>query len=228
MLEQWRSISRRLYLPTLCALCNQSHSGILAVCTYCMDYIHPIEHRCKTCAMLLPDGNFPVCGACIKNPPAIDACHVLYDYEEPLRTLMHRFKYQNHLHLLPVLGHLMLHSLQATQAQCLIPVPLHPKRLNERGFNQAALLARWLGKKTHLPVANKICYKIQNTSPQASLDRAAREKNLAHAFKIQSTSFERVMLIDDLITTGTTSNELAKKLKEHGVTRVELWCCARA
>ena len=117
---------------------------------------------------------------------------------------------------------------QATLADCIMPIPLHSKRIQQRGFNQAAELAKLLAKKLTIPYDATICKKITNTSPQVGLNAEERRKNLRHSFSAKPTSYHYVLLIDDLITTGSTANEMAKVLKKQGVERVDVWCCARA
>ena len=111
--------------------------------------------------------------------------------------------------------------------QCIIPVPMHPQRIKLRGFNHAAILARSLAKKLQLPCDVTSCQKIINTAAQASLDGEQRQKNLRHAFRTKKLPFQHVALIDDFLTTGSTANELALTLKQAGVKKVDVWCCAR-
>ncbi|MDI1351852.1 MAG: ComF family protein [bacterium] len=185
--------------------------------------------KCQYCACPLYDDSYLVCGQCIKKRPYFDQAIIHYTFEEPLRGLLHQFKYYNALYLTSFLSHLMINSLSHTtlNAQCLIPVPLHPQKLKARGFNQAALLAKKLGKKLNIPYDLTSCKKIINTAPQASLDGEQRQKNLRNAFKVQTIPYQYVIIIDDLLTTGSTANELARSLKQKGVQQVDIWCCAR-
>lgn len=112
--------------------------------------------------------------------------------------------------------------------QCLMPIPMHPKRLRERGFNQAAILAMRLSKKLNIPYDIYRCEKIINTSPQAKLTATLRQKNLKNAFKARHIPYKQVTLIDDLVTTGNTACEIARVLKKQGVEIVDVWCVSRA
>lgn len=221
------SITQKLRLPSICRLCQQLYKGPHAVCSSCIQFIPPLGNRCQTCAMPLPLSDFLICGHCIANPPHVDQVHVAYPYEEPLRGLLHDFKYQNGLYLRSFLCHLMLKALPSTKAQCLIPIPMHPHRLKQRGFNHAAILAKTLAHHLTIPCDFKICKKIINTVPQATLNSQERKKNLRHAFSVKPSHYQQVILVDDLLTTGATANELAITLKKQGVTKVDLWCCAR-
>ncbi|CEG57712.1 ComF family protein [Legionella fallonii] len=229
MRQKLLSIAQTLRLPSICTLCNQFHKSSLAVCSYCAKYIKPLGLACRSCAYPLPDEGYMLCGQCIKKPPAFNNALIHYIFEEPLRSLLHQFKYHNGLYLTSFLGQLMLHSIQKQPiaAQCLIPVPMHPQRLKQRGFNQAVVLAKFLSRKLNLPYDPVSCQKIINTQPQASLDSEQRKKNLRKAFRVHPLPYQHVVLIDDLLTTGSTANELARAIKKTGVKQVDVWCCAR-
>ena len=223
------SISQRLRLPCICVLCNQYHCKQRAVCAACQAYIKPIGIACRYCALPLPNSDFLICGHCCKKKPNVDhviaACH----YEEPLRTLLHEFKYHEGLYLGSFLADLIIKALPklAIQTECLIPVPMHPLRLRQRGFNQALELVKQLSKNLELPYNISNCAKITNTAPQASLNAKQRRQNLRHAFQIKPLPYQHITLVDDLLTTGSTVNELANALKQQGVAHVDVWCCAR-
>ncbi|MBA2650020.1 MAG: ComF family protein [Legionella sp.] len=192
--------------------------------------MRPLGHNCQYCAYPLPQKEHLVCGLCIKNPPHFDYTYAAYPFEEPLRGLIHQFKYQKGLYLGSYLSHLMLQALPPnfTRPQCLLPVPMHAKRIQQRGFNQAAILTKLLAKQLALPYDLRSCKKIINTLPQASLDGEQRQKNLRKAFKSIQMPYQHIIIIDDLLTTGNTANELALSLKKSGVQTVGVWCCARA
>lgn len=223
------SITQRLRLPSICTLCNQYHHEHLAVCAKCYHHIPLVGPACYHCALPLPDGDFLICGHCCKKKPFVDQAIAAYRFEEPLRTLLHEFKYHEGLYLCSFLATLILNAIPpaAHNTQCLIPVPMHPKRLRQRGFNQAAEITKQLAQRLKLPYDLSNCKKIINTVPQASLNAEQRRKNLQQAFHTPALPYQHVTLVDDLLTTGSTVNELANMLKKQGVTRVDVWCCAR-
>lgn len=229
MRQKLSIVTQSLRLPVICTLCNQFHKGKLAVCYACIEFMPRLGPTCQYCAYPLPDAHYLICGQCIKKPPHFDRSFIAYQFVEPLRSLLHQFKYQNGLYLSSFLSHLILQSLptQSNKPQCLIPVPMHPQRIRQRGFNQAAILARSLAKKLQLPCDFISCQKVINTAPQASLDGEQRQKNLRRAFSTPKLPYQHVALIDDLLTTGATANELALTLKKTGVQQVDVWCCAR-
>ena len=110
----------------------------------------------------------------------------------------------------------------------MIPVPLYKSRLRQRGFNQAAELAKALASKLGVTYIGDMCKKTINTASQVGLNALARQINLRGAFKVQPMSCKYVIVVDDLITTGSTVNAVATALKHHGVERVDVLCCARA
>ncbi len=229
MRQKLSSITQRLRLPSICSLCNQFHNSPLAVCSFCIEYIQPLGAACHHCASPLPDDGYLICGQCIKSPPHFDQAIIAYTFDEPLRSLLHQFKYHNGLYLSSFLTHLMLNAFKKNPElpQCLIPVPMHSQRIKQRGFNQAAILANNLARTLNLPIDLTSCTKQINTAPQASLDGEQRKKNLHKAFYSAPLNYDHVALVDDLLTTGSTANELALTLKKAGVKRVDIWCCAR-
>ncbi len=230
MRQKLASIAQWLSTPTVCSLCHHTHHEPIAICAYCRRLLSRIENPCQTCRRPLPSKDFLRCGDCIRTPPAFDRVISEYCFEEPLRTLLHDFKYQHALHLRTFLMELMLEALdeQTLLADCIMPIPLHRKRIQARGFNQAAELAKGLSRRINIPYDSTVCRKITNTSPQVGLSAAARRNNLRHTFAANASPYRYVLLVDDLITTGSTANAMALVLKNQGVHRVDIWCCARA
>lgn len=229
MRQKIKSITQWLRLPTVCVLCGDYHHGTFAVCTECQLFFAPINNPCRYCSLPLANADFLVCGQCIKKPPYFDSVISYYRFEEPLRTLLHDFKYKKALYLRSFLAQLMINAFQSKifKPDCLVPIPLHPQRLRERGFNQAAELAKLLAKQLNFPCNTRLCQKIINTPPQVGLNHKQRRKNLRHSFTVRANNYQHIILIDDLLTTGSTANEVARILKQQGVKRVDLWCCAR-
>jgi len=223
------SISQRLRLPSICVLCNQYHRDHVAVCSACLELLSPIGIACKYCALPLLDAEFLVCGHCCLKKPHYDRAIAAYHFEEPLRTLLHEFKYHEGLYLCSFFATLIMRSIpqDALKTQCLIPIPMHPNRLRQRGFNQSAELVKQLSYRLKLPYDISHCKKTINTAPQASLTAKQRQRNLRHAFHAEPLPYQHITLVDDLLTTGSTVNELANVLKQRGIERVDVWCCAR-
>ncbi len=219
-----------LRLPSLCRICNQYHRDPHAICQPCTALLEPLGPACHHCAVPLPDQTPLICGACLIKRPALDRVFVAYRYTEPLRTLIHAFKYEAALYLSSFLCDLMLQAKEECYTtDCLIPIPLHGKRLQKRGFNQTAILAQQLSALIQQPYALYACTKVVATNPQAGLTAKQRRSNLVQAFEASHLPYQHVTLVDDLYTTGATANEVAKTLKaQAGVQQVDLICCARA
>jgi len=230
MFQSLASITRHFRLPHACAVCESPHRGPFTVCTHCEPLLKKNTYPCEICGLPLANETYPYCGECIQEKPAFDSTFAPLLYEEPLRTLIHQFKYHTGLYLKTYLAHLMNQALPShfQNANCLIPVPLHPIRLKERGYNHTHELAKTLSHLTKIKLNAHICTKKRNTLPQAHLDHKTRQKNLHNAFAIRPHAYQHIILIDDVLTTGSTANELAHLFKKSGVKRVDVWCCARA
>lgn len=230
MRQKLSSISHYFRLPVICALCSQFHKNTMAVCQDCLALFKPIDQACRRCAYPLFDATSLLCGQCIKTPPAIDEAMTTYLFEEPLRRIIHQFKYHQGLYLASFLCQLMVMAWEKhpIPIQCLMPIPMHPKKFRQRGFNQAAVLTRLIARRLQVPYCLTSGIKTINTPAQASLDGVKRRKNLENAFAFRAIPYPHVTLIDDLLTTGSTANAVAHVLKKQGVKKVDIWCCARA
>lgn len=218
----------RKSLRGICDLCHQYHSGPYTLCQACHAYLEPLGHSCQYCAQPLPTATATLCDRCYKQRPAVDQVMVHYRFTEPLRGLIHAFKYNAALHLSAWLVNLLLQAIPLHYtSECLIPVPLHPKKLRHRGFNQTILLTQALSKILNIPYQLNLCEKIHATSPQAGLDAQQRHTNLRGSFQVYPTPYEHITLIDDIYTTGATANALAELFKQNHVKKIDVGCCAR-
>lgn len=177
-----------------------------------------------------------LCGACIARAPKFDRCLAPLLYDIPVNQLISRFKYQGQLIYGAVLAEIFLRFLQIyyvgssqrPRPELIVPVPLHWKRQLLRGFNQSQWLAEYLGQHLYIPVNHRLLKRIRNTPPQQGLSRQQRKRNLTGAFKVKdSIAGKHIVLVDDVVTTGSTVSELAQLLKKAGASKVEIWCLAR-
>ena len=177
---------------------------------------------CPRCALESPSG--AVCGRCLAQPPHYDATVAALGYAFPADALVHALKFRGELALAPFLGKLVLEKISAESIDCIVPVPLSGARLRERGYNQAVEVARCLGGRLELDA----CVRERDAPPQAGLDREARRRNVRGAFRCQrSFERERVAVVDDVMTTGATLDELARTLKAAGAASVVNWVVCR-
>jgi ComF family protein len=179
----------------------------------------------------LPDGA-RLCGACLRRLPRFDAAFCAWRYTYPIDYMVRAVKYHDSIALARVLGDRLAASLRRQPVTCwpevLLPVPLAPRRYRQRGYNQAIELGRWLERRLAIPMRTDVLVRTRETREQAGLKRRERRKNLRGAFAVRELRAAHVALIDDVITTGSTVEELAKSLKARGVARVDVWAVARA
>lgn len=220
---------RKLY-PPVCALCGASSIAGLDLCTPCRADLPSLGTVCLRCARPLPTSG--TCGSCQKQMPPQDWTFSAFRYAPPLDHLILQLKFHRKLHLAPLLGELTAEQLkQRTHPlpECIIPVPLHPTRLRERGFNQALELAQPIATRLKIPINFQLASRSRNTTAQSGLPQQARKHNMRGAFTLQGPLTARhVAIMDDVLTTGHTAGELAKTLRRAGAQIIEVWTCARA
>jgi ComF family protein len=118
---------------------------------------------------------------------------------------------------------------KALLPEVIIPMPLHPSRTRERGFNQSVEMGKILSKKLNIPLDTKSCQRIKKTKVQRLLSKKARTENMRKAFSVAlRSSYRHVVILDDVFTTGASIDSLAKQLKQAGILKIEVWCIARA
>lgn len=208
-------------------LCGAAASD-QAICSGCItDLPHYSLPHCPTCAIPTPEGQ--LCGICLQRPPAQDRTLAAFSYAFPVDQLIQALKYQQRLAIAPVLGRALARVADTcVRPDVLIPMPLHPKRLQHRGFNHATEIAREVARELNLPLDGSACKRIRDTPPQVALAYDQRRRNVRDAFACHGKIIgKRVALIDDVMTTGTSLAELASTLKQAGAREVEAWVVAR-
>jgi ComF family protein len=213
-------------LPRQCFLCAAPAAGEF-LCPACHDSLPRLAAECcPVCA--LPTPAAMVCGACLKKPPQFDATQAVFRYEFPVDRLVQALKYAHRIASADFLGRILVERGPQILPHLILPVPLAPQRLAERGFNQAVEIARPLARCLALPLETRHLQRHIDTAPQAGLPWKERAKNIRHAFAcgIDLTG-KSILVIDDVMTTGATLNELAGTLKACGAARVENLVLAR-
>ena len=187
---------------------------------------------CRLCGHALGPGPDRVCAKCLGKKMALDGTTTLVPYSFPAAQLLLSLKYKNQLFLADEFGQrlaMKIRRLGLPMPDCLIPVPLHPLRLFTRGYNQALEIARSLGTNLSVPVNYRLVKRCRNTRAQFKLDSSQRQKNIRDAFRVETAfAAKSVVIVDDIVTTGSTANELARELKRAGAEDVQLWACAHA
>jgi ComF family protein len=237
--DAWlRRVQAALWEPR-CALCGAAGQfPALDLCCGCAEDLRLNSFACVSCAEPLSgEGINPAnhrlrCGLCLRRPPHFDAarCPFLYDY--PLDHLIRGLKYRGRIAHGRLLGQLFAREIQLLRPappQLLIPVPLAQRRFRQRGYNQAIELGRSLESQLGIPLCADLMARTRETAEQAGLARVARRRNIKGAFAmLRPPQATHVAIIDDVITTGSTVNEMSRVLKRAGVKRIEVWAIARA
>jgi ComF family protein len=216
-----------LVFPVTCVVCNaqvlERRWG--AACPDCWSRLIPVPRPiCAQCGTPAPaiEG---LCGRCRKGEHAFDFARSVFLFTMPLREILHHLKYADRVSLARPLSQMLRRYLDNSgfTARSILPVPLHFSRFRERGFNQAELLSRALG----LPMYTRLLRRRKRTPAQTGLTRDQRQSNLAGAFSLRGKVPASVIVVDDVYTTGSTVNEIAKTLKRAGTERVEVLTVAR-
>ena len=244
MRRLWHAALDLLYPPRCCG-CDAPvvHPGF---CAPCQDAIRPPETPlCPVCGLPFtvaramgashPDHR---CGPCLRQPPRFERARARAVYRagatrNPLRHALHQYKYGRDVTLARPLGALFSGALPRAAADydLIVPVPLHLSRLRWRGFNQAQLLARPLSRATHLPIEVRAVERVKATRAQVELGETERRTNVRGAFRVTAPARvrgRRILLVDDVFTTGATVNECAATLQRAGARGVDVLVLARA
>ncbi len=239
--SQWLNNVQFWVLPGSCIVCHKPSGRQFDLCSPCQQTLTRIDRPCLGCALPLPPGDYcsPFCGRCLGHKRRMARTVAGFAYTDPTAALITRFKYHAALHHGRVLGDLLAECLRQDYRglplpDLLVPVPLHPTRLRERGFNQALVLARQLGKALRIPVAPEALERVRQTPPQQGLSARERKHNLRGAFRVRGEGevlrATSIALIDDVVTTMSTMHELARVVRRahKGKPELHVWCLARA
>jgi len=228
--------------PSRCILCRQTVriaalNPNIEVCRDCYKILPHNDNSCARCALPLPVdvGNQPSCGRCIKKTPSYDYSRSVFRYEGDIINLIHQLKFGEKISYARSIGEILLASFESELLEkhgvpdCIIPVPIHDKRLRGRGYNQSIEIARVMAKKLEMPIAYDAVVKKHSTLAQSGLNAKERQRNIKNAFDVINVeNYKHVLIVDDVVTTGSTVNEIAKALKKNGVDRVGVLSIARA
>lgn len=218
---------KKIFLPGACFFCLTKTN--YAWCNDCeRDFILETS-RCPVCAR--NSALNETCGVCLKQRPVFVSTDVLFKYQYPASHLIKAFKF----YMRPELARCFAERLaykrikNSTLPELMLPVPLHRKRQRQRGYNQALEFAVQISKHIGVEVDFSLCRRIKNTDPQSTLPMKIRRKNVEGAFCLNNKKIpEHIAIVDDVITTGSTVNEIAGLLKKAGCKHIEIWAIARA
>lgn len=213
--------------PPRCALCH----GILVskgafVCEKCAVKAKPVgEPRCKKCGKPLESEVLEYCGDCMRREVAFDEGIGIFPYDSMMQESMVYLKYHGRAEYAGYFGHMMWKygktAIKRWNIECIVPIPVHYGRLCKRGYNQAALLAEVLGGLSGLPVRQDLLLRRRMTAAQKNLNPSQRRKNLRDAFYVPGKAgYRRILLVDDIYTTGSTMEAATRRLKEAGAEKI--------
>lgn len=226
-----RLIDRVTHAPSRCEVCRAWPAQ--PVCEDCVARFAQPQPRCRRCALPVPAG-VAECGACLKNPPPLDACHAAVTYAYPWAGLIGRYKFQGQPGWAGAFATLMRSAPWVEpaldQAHWVLPMPLSRQRLAERGFNQALEIARRLAPAAKVDA--HLLLRVRDTAPQTALDRGQRMANVRDAFAPEPLRAHRlrgasVVLVDDVMTSGASLHGAARALRAAGAAHVTAVVFAR-
>lgn len=230
----WAGAALRTVYPPLCLLCGGAGDHGLDVCRACAFELPWIQLGCPSCGLELRAEDAP-CLGCARHPPVQDATLSALVYRFPVDRLVMRLKYHRGLAEAQLLGQLLAWAVRARApdwlegVECLVPVPLHRRRLRERGYNQAHELALVLSAVLRIPLCAHGVARVVDTRPQAGLSAGQRARNLAGAFAVApGFPYRHVAIVDDVLTTGRTVGALTRALRGAGVEWVSVLTACRA
>lgn len=235
----WNTALDLLYPPRCCG-CNAANT-VPDLCARCLATVpEPQPPLCTICGVpfAIQSGDNHVCIACLRKPPRFRQARACATYdasattEHPLKLMLQRYKYNHDVTLAPPLARLLSRCLaDASEYDLVVPVPLHVTRLRWRGFNQAMLLTRYLSPAVRARVDPHVLARVRPTRPQVELDQSERASNVSGAFQVADKTRvrgKRILLLDDVLTTGATVDECARVLRRGGAKCVDVVVLARA
>lgn len=231
-------------LPSRCSMCSgELETANQCICDACVSELPWLDSQCQQCAVPLPTD--ALCPDCQSTPPAYRHCISAFTYQAPIDHIILQFKkdpYASEIkQLTALLAEKIIYSYrQAAKVipQLVIPMPLHWRKMAQRGFNQSQIIGNLLSNyflhqhKTSLQIHSDICQRISNSQAQHTLDKKQRAKSVKDAFAVLAQSDisikgQTIAVLDDVVTTGATANSIASALLKAGAKQVDIWCLAR-
>lgn len=215
--------------PHYCLLCEVRFDGAQDLCDHCHDALPWNDNACPRCGQPLTGAG---CISCRRLPVSCKQTVAPLRYEDAVATWVQALKFQSGFREGQVLGELLATAVEGAlvnrgRPDCIVPMPLATRRLLWRGHNQAAFIARIIGKRVRLPVRHRLLARTRSTLKQADLPRAARRANVVRAFGARDVTGLHIALVDDVLTTGATMQSATRVLLANGAAAVEWWVAAR-
>ena len=218
-----------------CLLCDMPSQRLIALCEDCETELPWLNRHCRQCALPMPDQQ-ALCADCTHNPPLFSKVITPFEFTFPIDTLISRYKYQQNWPYGRLLSTLLAQHLQyyfdegGQRPDLMLAVPLAKRRQRKRGYNQAQMICDWLSKTLSLDNPKQLLRRTRETISQQGLNAKQRRENLHNAFELtqpEQVKDRHIILVDDVLTTGTTCSIISALLLKHGAARVDVYCLAR-
>lgn len=238
--RHFEALGHRFMRPGCCALCHEPTGSMQDLCQICVTGLPLCGVSCHLCALPMSPSTateLRQCGRCSVTPPPVRVVLSVCLYHYPADIMVHRLKYSAELKWGRIMGLLMVSRVQAFYRQTgrepaaeldmLVPIPLSHQRYGQRGYNQSLEIAQAVSRQLVIPLAKSSLHRIKHGRPQAGLSAADRRQNVKKVFSASSVNGQRIALIDDVLTTGTTVFDAASELLSAGAASVDVWVFAR-
>ena len=223
----WKEFLVSIFFPRRCPVCDEVIPYGKKICGICAEKVLYIkEPSCKKCGKQLEDERREYCGDCSRKRHYYDQGKAIFSYQKAMKLSMYRFKYSGRREYADFFAEeaVTMYGKWLVQRgiEVIVPVPMYAAKKRSRGYNQAEVFARALGREVTLPVEGKLVVRTRNTMPQKSLNDRQRKDNLKGAFQVRTNivKYSKILLVDDIYTTGATIDAVAEVLKESGAKEV--------
>lgn len=235
--DKWLNGELKLLLGHKCYSCGLSADEGL-FCDFCLRSLPYLPRACRRCALpISPIQDVGLCGRCISQPPSFTGMTAVFSYEGLISQIIKRYKFDGELYWSRFLAEQLAikcrESFELKGRGCapelICPAPLHPHRLRARGFNQSALIAKRVARILDIPYVSDVLKRVRSTKNQAELNLGQRKQNLRHAFDFNENykSIKRLAVVDDVVTTASTAEEISKLCVKIGLESVDIWTPCR-
>ena len=225
--KMWKEMLLSVFFPRRCPLCDEVIPYGRDLCEKCEKKIPYIrEPVCKKCGKQLENVKQEYCGDCSRKKHHYIQGKAVFSYQKEMKLSMYRFKYSNKREYADFYAKEAVKKyrtwIEWRGVEVVVPVPMHKKKQRARGYNQAEVFAKKLGRQMNLPVELRLVSRIKNTTPQKELNERQRKDNLKGAFQVKTNivKYSKILLVDDIYTTGATIDAIAEKLLEAGAKEV--------
>ena len=219
--------------PPCCVLCNAPGQADLDLCLACQRDLPWLDSTCQRCGWPVESAEkHSQCGYCSNKTSSYERAVSLLEYRWPVDQMVRELKFEKNRAHARVLATLMaqllpFHYEQQPLPELITSVPMHPRRMRQRGFNQADLVAKRVGRLLNIPYAPHVARRTRYSEPQSGLNAQQRAANIAGCFECDLPRHRSIAIVDDVFTTGSTAQELSKQFKQAGVEQVHIWTLAR-